>query len=158
MTAGCSDLIVASRSSSIGMGGPAMIAGGALGDIAPDEVGPVSVQEPNGVIDLLVEDERAAVAATRQLVGYFQGELAPGSAADQSLLREAVPARESGAYDVRPIVSALCDEGTVTFLRERFAREMVTALGRIDGRPIGLIANNTTHMAGAITSAAADKA
>ncbi|MFZ2052027.1 MAG: carboxyl transferase domain-containing protein [Solirubrobacteraceae bacterium] len=158
MIAGCSDLIVATRSSSIGMGGPAMIAGGGLGDIGPDEVGPVSVQEPNGVIDLLVEDERAAVAAARQLVGYFQGELAPGSAADQSLLREAVPERERRAYDVRPIVSTLCDEGTVTFLRERFAREMVTALGRIEGRPIGLIANNTTYMAGAITSAAADKA
>jgi acetyl-CoA carboxylase carboxyltransferase component len=158
MIAGCSDLIVATRNSSLGMGGPAMIAGGGLGDVDPDEVGPVSVQEPNGVIDLLVEDERAAVAAARHLVGYFQGELAPGSAADQSLLREAVPERERRAYDVRPIVSTLCDEGTVTFLRERFAQEMVTALGRIDGRPIGLIANNTTHMAGAITSAAADKA
>lgn len=158
MIAGCSDLIVATNSSSIGMGGPAMIAGGGLGEVEPDEVGPVSVQEPNGVIDLLVEDERAAVAAAKQIVGYFQGDLAPGSAPEQSTLREAVPERERRAYDVRPIVSTLCDEGSVTFLRERFAPEMVTALGRIEGRPIGLIANNTMHMAGAITSAAADKA
>lgn len=158
MIAGCADLIVATQSSSIGMGGPAMIAGGGLGQVDPDEVGPVGVQAPNGVIDLLVEDEREAVAAAKQLVGYFQGELAAGSACDQSILREAVPERERRAYDVRPILSTLCDLGTVLFLRERFAPEMVTALGRIEGRPIGLIANNSTHMAGAITSDAADKA
>lgn len=158
MIAGCADLIVATKSSSIGMGGPAMIAGGGLGEVDPDEVGPVGVQAPNGVIDLLVEDEREAVAATKQLLGCFQGELAGGEAADQSTLREAVPERERRAYDVRPIVSTLCDLGTAIFLRERFAPEMVTALGRIAGRPIGVIANNTTHMAGAITSAAADKA
>lgn len=158
MIAGCSDLIVATESASIGMGGPAMIAGGGLGEVEPDQVGPVSVQAPNGVIDVLVGDEREAVQAARQMVGYFQGELAGGRAGDQDRLRAAVPERDRRAYDVRPIVSTLCDEGSVTFLRERFAPEMVTALGRLEGRPVGVIANNTTHMAGAITSAAADKA
>jgi acetyl-CoA carboxylase carboxyltransferase component len=158
MIAGCSDLIVATRSASIGMGGPAMIAGGGLGEVAPDDVGPVAMQAPNGVIDLLVEDERAAVAAAKQIVGYFQGPIAPGGEPDQERLREVVPERERRAYDVRPIVGTLCDEGSVTFLRERFAQEMAIAIGRIEGRPVGVIANNTIHMAGAITSAAADKA
>ncbi len=157
MIAGCSDLIVATRSASIGMGGPAMIAGGGLGEVDPDDVGPVSMQSPNGVIDLLVEDELEAVAAAKQIVGYFQGPTAPGTEPDQERLRTVVPERDRRAYDVRPIVSTLCDEGSVTFLRERFAPEMVSAIGRIQGRPVGMIANNTIHMAGAITSAAADK-
>lgn len=158
MIAGCSDLIVATQNASIGMGGPAMIAGGGLGDVRPDEVGPVSMQAPNGVIDVLVADEREAVAAARKLIGCFQGDLPPGAEPDQIRLRDAVPQRERRAYDVRPIVTTLCDEGTVTFLRERFAPEMVSAIGRIQGRAVGVIANNTLHMAGAITSAAADKA
>jgi acetyl-CoA carboxylase carboxyltransferase component len=159
MIAGCSDLIVATSDSSIGMGGPAMIAGGGLGEVDPDEVGPSDVQSANGVIDVLVQDEREAVAVTKQLLGYFQGELAPPDPApDQSPLRAAVPERDRRAYDVKPIVTTLCDQGSVTFLRERFAPEMVSALGRIEGKPIGLIANNTLHVAGAITSDAADKA
>ena len=61
--AGCSDLIVATENVSIGMGGPAMIAGGGLGDVDPDDVGPIDVQAPNGVVDVVVADEPAAVAA-----------------------------------------------------------------------------------------------
>jgi methylmalonyl-CoA carboxyltransferase 12S subunit len=158
MIAGCSDLIVATESASIGMGGPAMIAGGGLGDVEPDQVGPVAVQAPNGVIDVLVKDEHEASLAARKLIGYFQGELAGGRAGDQDALRDAVPERDRRAYDVRPIVRTLCDEDSVTLLRERFAPELVTALARLEGRPVGVIANNTTHMAGAITSDAADKA
>jgi acetyl-CoA carboxylase carboxyltransferase component len=59
---------------------------------------------------------------------------------------------------VQPIIETLADRGSVTFLRERFAPEMVTALGRIEGMPVGVIANDTRHMAGAITSDAGDKA
>ena len=69
-----------------------------------------------------------------------------------------MPERQRRAYDVAPIIETLADEGSVTFLRERFATEMVTALARIEGRPLGVIANDTRHMAGAITSDAADKA
>ncbi len=158
MIAGCSDLIVATRDSSIGMGGPAMIAGGGLGEVHPDEVGPAEMQSVNGVIDVLVEDEREAVAVTKRLISCFQGTTDPGVTPDQTALRSVVPERERRAYDVRPVISTLCDEGSVTFLRERFAPELVTALGRIEGRPVGFIANNTVHLAGAITSDAADKA
>ncbi len=156
--AGCADLIVATEDASIGMGGPAMIAGGGLGEVAADEVGPVSIQEPNGVLDLVVADEAEAVAATKKLLGYFRGPGPAGAEPDQAALRTAVPERERRAYKVAPIIEGLCDEGTATFLRAAFAPEMTTALGRIEGRPIGVIANNTVHAAGAITSDAADKA
>jgi acetyl-CoA carboxylase carboxyltransferase component len=156
--AGCSDLIVATENVSLGMGGPAMIEGGGLGRVDPDEVGPAAMQAGNGVIDVLVADEERATAVAKRLLGYFQGTTAPGPQPDQARLRDLVPERQRRAYAVAPIVETLADEGSVTFLRERFAPEMVTALARIEGRPIGVIANDTRHMAGAITSEAGNKA
>jgi len=98
------------------------------------------------------------VAVAKQLLGYFQGSVDAFTACDQNRLRDLVPERERRAYKVAPIVETLCDEGSVTFLRERFAPEMVTALARIEGRPVGVIANNTMAMAGAVTAGASDKA
>jgi acetyl-CoA carboxylase carboxyltransferase component len=156
--AGCSDLIVATENLSLGMGGPAMIEGGGLGKLGPDEVGPIEMQAGNGVVDLVAANEAEAIAATKRLLSYFQGPTPAGLEPDQAALRDAVPERQRRAYAVQPIVETLADEGSVAFLRERFAPEMVTALLRIEGRPLGVIANDTRHMAGAITSDAADKA
>ena len=156
--AGCSDLIVATEDSSIGMGGPAMIAGGGLGEVAPEDVGPSDVQSKNGVIDVLVADEAEAVAVTKTLMGYFGPAHEKWVEPDQDGLRDLVPERERRAYKVAPIIETLADDGSVTFLRDRYAPEMVTALARIQGRAIGVIANNTMHMAGAVTGDAANKA
>jgi acetyl-CoA carboxylase carboxyltransferase component len=156
--AGCADLIVATENISLGMGGPAMIEGGGLGKVDPDEVGPIEMQAANGVVDLVAADEAAATAATKRLLGYFQGSTPAGIEADQASLRDAVPERQRRAYAVQPIIETLADSGSATFLRERFAPEMVTALLRIEGKPLGVIANDTRHVAGAITSDAADKA
>ncbi len=156
--AGCADLIVATENVSIGMGGPAMIEGGGLGKVDPDDVGPADVQTRNGVIDLLVPDEATATAATKKLLGYFQGPTPSAVETDQSRLRDMVPERQRRAYNVKPIIETLADEGSATFLREKFAPEMATALARIDGRAVGFVANDTRYMAGAITSDAADKA
>ena len=156
--AGSSDLIVATEDVSLGMGGPAMIEGGGLGSVEPDQVGPASMQVRNGVIDVAVAGEPEAVEVARRLLGYFQGSLAPGEEADQSALREVVPERRRRAYDVRPLIDTLADTGSVTVLREAFAPGMVTALARIEGRPLGVLANNPIHLAGAITADGADKA
>jgi acetyl-CoA carboxylase carboxyltransferase component len=156
--AGCADLIVATEGSSLGMGGPAMIEGGGLGRVDPDDVGPIEMQAPNGVVDMVVADEREATAMAKRLLAYFQGATPPGPVPDQERLRDLVPERARRAYAVAPIIETLADEGSVTFLRERFAPEMVTALARLEGRPLGIVANDTRHMAGAITSDAADKA
>ena len=156
--AGCADLIVATEDASLGMGGPAMIAGGGLGQVAADDVGPMSMQEPNGVVDVVVADEAEAIAVAKQLLGYFQGGNEDVSAADQAALRDALPESGRRAYDVIPIIETLFDDDSVTVLRPRFAPEMVTALARIEGRPVGVIANNTKFKAGAITGDASDKA
>ena len=156
--AGCSDLIVATENVSLGMGGPAMIEGGGLGKVAPDDIGPLELQAGNGVIDVTARDEAEATAVTKRLLAYFQGATPAGEQPDQDRMRDLVPERGRRAYDVRPVIETLADARSVTFLRERFAPGMVTALGRIEGRPVGVIANDTRHLAGAITSNGADKA
>lgn len=155
---GMCDVTIATEESSIGMGGPAMIQGGGLGTVAPEDVGPVDVQVANGVVDVLVPDEAAAVAAARQVLSYFGGPQEEWTAPDQRLLRDVVPRNRREAYDVRRVVQLLADDDSVLELRAGFARGMVTALARIEGRPLGIVANNSRHLAGAITSDGADKA
>jgi len=155
---GCCDVVIATENSTIGMGGPAMIEGGGLGVFRPEEVGPMSVQVPNGVVDIPVADEAEAVQAAKQYLGYFQGPIADWECADQRLLRRVIPENRLRVYDVRAVIETLADAGSVLELRKQFGRGMVTALVRIEGRPLGIIANNPTHLAGAIDSNGADKA
>jgi acetyl-CoA carboxylase carboxyltransferase component len=155
---GCCDVIIATDDSNIGMGGPAMIEGGGLGSFAPEEIGPAEVQTKNGVIDVRVRDEAEAVAMAKKYLAYFQGALTPGPCAPQEALRDALPANRRRAYKVRPIIETLADAGSVLELRRDFGRSLVTALVRIEGRPLGLIANDTFHLGGAIDADAADKA
>ena len=155
---GCCDVVIATENSNIGMGGPAMIEGGGLGVYRPEEVGPISVQTHNGVVDIAVKDEAEAVRVARQYLSYFQGPTKDWEAADQRLLRSAIPENRLRIYDVRRLIDTLADSGSVLELRKHFGLGMVTALIRIEGRPMGLIANNPTHLAGAIDSDGADKA
>jgi acetyl/propionyl-CoA carboxylase alpha subunit/acetyl-CoA carboxylase carboxyltransferase component len=154
------DVIIATPEASLGMGGPAMIEGGGLGVVAPAEVGPMTVQVPNGVVDLLVEDEAAAVRAARRYLSYLVAPVAAAGAphADQRRLRQLIPENRVRSYDVRPVVETLCDTGSVLELRAGFGVGVLTALARIDGRAVGLLASNPLHLGGAIDGDAADKA
>lgn len=154
---GCCDVVIATRDSTIGMGGPAMIEGGGLGLYSPDEVGPIDVQSGNGVVDVVVADEAEAVAVARRYLGYFQGVQPEWAAVDQRALRHVVPGNRVRAYDIHAAIEALSDEGSVLELRAGFARGVVTCLVRIEGRPMGLVANNPRHLGGAIDAPAADK-
>jgi acetyl-CoA carboxylase carboxyltransferase component len=155
---GCCDVVIATRGSNIGMGGPAMIEGGGLGVFRPEEVGPMDVQVANGVVDVPVEDEAEAVAVAKRYLGYFQGPLRAWECADQRLLRHVVPENRLRVYDVRSAIETLADTGSLLELRRGFGPGMVTALARIEGLPLGIVANNPTHLAGAIDSDGADKA
>jgi acetyl/propionyl-CoA carboxylase alpha subunit len=154
---GCCDVIIGTADSSIGMAGPAMIEGGGLGVVAARDVGPSAVQRANGVIDIAVADEIEAVAAARQYLAYFQGPTTGWTCADQSLLRGCVPRNRRRVYDVRRVIEGLTDAGSVLELRADFGLAMVTALARIEGRAVGVIANDSRHLSGAIDSDAADK-
>ncbi|MFE7958932.1 carboxyl transferase domain-containing protein [Streptomyces sp. NPDC057413] len=155
---GCCDVVVATPEASIGMGGPAMIEGGGLGVYRPEEVGPLSVQVPNGVVDLAVADEAEAVAVARRYLSYFTGPRADWEEPDPRLLRHVVPENRRRAYDMRAAVRALADVDSVLELRAGFGVGVLTCLVRIEGRPLGLIASNPAHLGGAIDRDAADKA
>lgn len=155
---GCCDVIVAAGDANIGMAGPAMIAGGGLGDHPPEAIGPAATQAANGVIDHLVDDPGAAVALARDLFGLWQGVRAPGEAADQQALSAAIPANRLRAHDVRRILRILADEGTLIEARPGFAPALLTAFARIEGRPVGVLANDCRVLGGAIDAPAADKA
>ena len=157
-TNGCCDVVIATRDSNIGMGGPAMIEGGGLGVFAPDDVGPMEVQVPNGVVDVEFADEVEAVAVAKRYLSYFQGPVAAWDCADQQLLRSAIPENRLRSYDIRAAIELLFDAGSVLELRRGFGSGMVTALARIEGRALGVIANDPTHLGGAIDSDGADKA
>jgi acetyl-CoA carboxylase carboxyltransferase component/biotin carboxyl carrier protein len=155
---GCCDVIIATKGSNIGMGGPAMIEGGGLGIFRPEEIGPVEVQQPNGVIDILAEDEAHAVQLAKKYLAYFQGPLSEWDCADQRLLRRAIPENRVRVYDMRQLIETMADTGTVLELRPKFGTTMIAALLRIEGRPMGVIANDPKVLGGAIDSDGADKA
>ena len=156
--AGLSEIIIATKDSNLGMGGPAMIAGGGLGVFKPEEIGPAAHQWKNGVIDLLADDEAHATRLAKQALSYFQGALPTWTAPDQRRLRGAIPENRLRVYDVRALIAGLVDEGSFLELRGGFAAGMVTGLIRIAGRPMGLIANDPRHLGGAIDCEGAEKA
>jgi acetyl-CoA carboxylase carboxyltransferase component len=155
---GCCDAVIATEDSSIGMGGPAMIEGGGLGTFEPDEVGPIDVQYANGVVDLRVADEAEGVAAAKRYLSYFRGPVEATAPRDQRELRQAIPTNRKRIYEVRAVIEGLFDEGSVLELRRGFGLGIVTALARVDGRPLGVIANDPSHLGGAIDAHGADKA
>ncbi|CAN5462938.1 hypothetical protein BH23ACT9_BH23ACT9_29240 [soil metagenome] len=156
--AGTADVIIATRGSSLGMAGPAMIEGGGLGTVDPDDIGPMAAQTANGVVDVLVEDEVQAADVARRYLAYTQGPIAAPPPHDQTALREAVPENRKRVYDVVALLRTLADPDSVLELRPDHALGMLTALARIDGQPTGVIANVPSHLGGAIDADGADSA
>ncbi len=155
---GCCDVIIADKSSNIGLAGPAMIEGGGLGIFKPEEVGPAPVQYANGVIDVLVDNEAEGVAVAKQYLSFFQGRAREWTAPNPLALRAVVPENRLRAYDTRAAIHGVADVGSVLMLREGFGVGIHTALARIEGKPVGIMANNPRHLGGAIDADAGDKA
>ncbi|MDJ0922030.1 MAG: carboxyl transferase domain-containing protein [Henriciella sp.] len=154
---GCCDVIIATESSNIGIGGPAMIEGGGLGVFKPEEVGPIQVQVENGVVDIAVKDEAEAVAAAKRYLSYFQGPIDTWEAPDARELRFVVPENRLRWYDMRKVIEGIADIGSVLELRAGWSPGIITSFIRVEGRPVGVIANNPSHLGGAIDSPGADK-
>ncbi|MGZ0187681.1 MAG: carboxyl transferase domain-containing protein, partial [Alphaproteobacteria bacterium] len=155
---GCCDVVIATENANIGMGGPAMIEGGGLGVFRPEEVGPVREQSASGVVDILVKDEAEAVHVAKKYLSYFQGAIENWEADDQRKLRNVVPENRVKVYDIREAIALMGDTDSVLELRADFGRAMITSFMRVEGRPIGVMANNPMHLGGAIDADAADKA
>lgn len=155
---GLADVIIATENSNIGMAGPALVAAGGLGNFKPEDIGPIDVQHQNGVVDIRVEDEEAAVKAARQYLSYFQGAVSDWEAGDSRRLRHVIPQNRLRVYDARDVIELIADTDSVLELRDAFGKAYVTALIRVEGKPLGVIANNPRFNAGAIDSDSADKA
>ncbi len=154
---GCCDVIIATANSNIGLGGPAMIEGGGLGLFRPEEIGPMEHQVPNGVVDIAVADEAEAVQVAKKYMSYFQGPLKDWESADQRLLRRSIPENRMRVYDIRTIIETMADTNSVLEIRRKFGVGVVTCFARFEGRPVGIIANDPTHLGGAVDSDGADK-
>ncbi len=154
---GVCNVIIATQGSTIGMAGPAMIEGGGLGSFSAEEVGPVSTQSPNGVIDILAKDEKEAVELCKKYLSYFQGDLKDWQCEDQEKLRNSIPKNRKQIYDIRKLIELFADSGSVLELRKEYSLGMITSLIRIEGKAFGLIANNPGHLGGAIEASAGDK-
>jgi acetyl-CoA carboxylase carboxyltransferase component len=155
---GCADFSIATRNSWIGMAGPAMIEGGGLGKFSPEEIGPIDVQEKNGVVDIVADDEAHATVIARQMLSYFQGATSNWQAPDASPLRDLIPEDRRWAYPVRRVIEAIADQGSFLELRRKYGRSVITGFMRLEGRPVALIANDCQQLGGAVDSEAAEKA
>ncbi|MEM9514646.1 MAG: carboxyl transferase domain-containing protein [Actinomycetota bacterium] len=154
---GCCDVVIATEDANIGMGGPAMIEGGGLGEYAPTDVGPIGVQRSNGVVDLVAVDDVEAVSLAKRYLSYFQGSIDAWEAPDPDEARRVVPVDRLRAYDIRGAIDAVFDVDSVLELRREFGIGMVTALARLEGKPVGVIANDPRHLGGAIDADGSDK-
>ncbi len=155
--AGVSEILICTKGANIGMGGPAMIEGGGLGVFAPEDIGPMDVQTANGVVDILAEDEADATRLAKQALSYFQGPVAGWASADQRALRRAIPENRLRVYDARKVIETVADTGSFLELRPGFAPGLITGFVRVEGRPMGLIANDPRHLGGAVDCDGADK-
>jgi len=155
---GCADIRIATKTSWIGMAGPAMIEGGGLGRFAPTEIGPIAIQAENGVVDLVADNESHGTYLAQQCLGYFQGDKQSWDCADQDQLREMMPLDRRFVYDIRSIIQGLVDTDSFTELSQPYGSGIVTGFVRIEGVAMGLIANDCRVLGGAIDAEAADKA
>jgi acetyl-CoA carboxylase carboxyltransferase component len=156
---GMCDVVIATSDTNLGLGGPAMIEGGGLGIVRSEEIGPLQTQYANGVVDVAVTDEAEATEAARRHLSYFTHPVIDRrSCSDQAQLRTVIPERRTRTFDIRTVVATVSDTDSVFELRAGFGLGMVTALARIEGRAVGMVANNGAHRGGAIGADEADKA
>ena len=155
--AGMSAILIATKNSNIGMAGPAMIEGGGMGLVKPSEIGPMELQRKNGVVDIVAEDEADATRLAKQAMSYFQGPLKEWTCADQRLLRRSIPENRLRTFDVRQVIETLADSGSFLELRRDFAPGFITGFMRVEGLPVGLIANDSRHLGGAVDADGSDK-
>lgn len=155
--AGLCDVLIATEQAVMGMAGPALVQQALGFTPTPEEIGPAQVHVEAGAADALVKDDAAAAALARKAIGYFFGPAPPGRAPDAAKLREIVPADPMQGYNVRRVLDHLCDVDSILELRPRFGGAAVTALARIEGIPVGIVASQPTYLGGAIDSPTSDK-
>jgi acetyl-CoA carboxylase carboxyltransferase component len=155
--AGTCDVIIATKNACMGMAGPPLVEAATGEKLTAEELGPVELHVETGVIDILCKDESEAIDTARKYLSYFLMPCEPGESPDTEKLREIVPENRRRAYDIRRVIKGIADVDSIIELRPNFGKAAVTALIRIEGRPVGVIANQSMHMGGAINADESDK-
>lgn len=154
---GSGDITIATQSSNIGMAGPAMIEGGGLGKYTPAEIGPIDVQAANGVVDIVAQDENHAIEIAQFCLGFFQGKTKQWQAPKTKLVENALPSDRRYTYSIYKVIQAVVDVNSFIEIGAHHGGAICNGFARINGFSVGIIANNSKVLGGAIDVAAANK-
>jgi len=157
------DFVVMTRDAAMFLTGPGVVKDVMGEDVTAAELGGHKVHDRNGVCDLVVEDDRAAARLSRRLLSYLPQH--SGAGLPLALAREpeladpgaAVPDDPRKVYDVRDAIAGIVDGGSLLEIQPRWARSLVTAFARIDGRPVGVIANQPRFLGGVLDAESSQK-
>ena len=158
------DLIVMTEDAAMFLTGPGVVRDALGEEIDAAALGGPRVHDRNGVCQLVEADELSAARRMRELLGYLPS--AAGDPVPRALVREpaladpgsVVPSEPRRAYDVRAALQGMIDADSLLELSPRWARNLVTALARIDGRPVGIVANQPHHLGGVLDAEGSEKA
>ncbi|HEX4672920.1 MAG TPA: carboxyl transferase domain-containing protein [Solirubrobacteraceae bacterium] len=158
------DLILMTEDAAMFLTGPGVVREALGEEIDAAALGGPRVHDRNGVCHLVERDVPAAAARVRELLGYLpsaSGEAAPVVAPMPPELDDpgrVVPPESRRAYDVRDALWGIVDAGSLLELHPRWGRNIVTALARLDGRPVAIVANQPHHLGGVLDAVASEKA
>jgi acetyl-CoA carboxylase carboxyltransferase component len=158
------DLIVMTQDAAMFLTGPGVVREALGEEIDAATLGGPRVHDRNGVCHLVERDEASAAVRVRELLGYLPpaaGEALPRAVPTEPEMRDpgaVVPAEPRRAYDVRDALRGVVDAGSLLEICPRWARNVVTALARLDGRPVGIVANQPHHLGGVLDAEASEKA
>lgn len=157
------DFVVMSEQAAMFLTGPAIVREVAGEEVGPGQLGGHRVHERNGVCDLVAADDRGAARLARRLLDYLPsqaGEGAPVAAAAEPELADPgaqLPSLTRSVYDVRAVIGAIVDAGSLLELGPRWARSLLTGLARCEGRAVGVIASQPRYLGGVLDSDSAQK-
>jgi acetyl-CoA carboxylase carboxyltransferase component len=163
-TPALTDVTIMTRDAKMFLTGPGVVRDVTGEDVSAADLGGPEVQRRNGVCQMVAEDDVEAVAFARDLLGYLpqrsgeeppRGRPVPAPAFDPSAH---VPTESRRPYDVRDVARAVVDGGRLLEISPDWASSVVTALARIDGRTVGIVANQPSRMAGTLDAESAQKA
>src|SRR5499425_1841504 len=162
-----SDIVVMWTGASMAVSGPRVLELATGEQVSAEELGGVKVHaEETGFVDFTGDSDEACLDLVKQALGYLpshaglappRAEVPEGSGAEMASIADLVPESRTRAYDMRRVIARIVDGGLLFELKPRFGRAIITALTRIGGRTVGLVANQPMYKAGACDADGCDK-
>jgi acetyl-CoA carboxylase carboxyltransferase component len=155
--AGVANFVVATKAAAMGLGGPPLVEAAFGQRLTPEEIGPIDVHAKSGAVDVVVDDDLAAIDVIRRYLGYFTGAAEAVESGPPDAVRDLVPEEPRRAYDMTKVLAAVADKDSLLAIRPKYGASVITALARLGGWPVAIIASQPQVKAGALDGDAADK-